>query len=200
MSTAIYLRVSSAAQTTECQRPDIERACAARGLTASHIYEEQASAAKHRPEFERMMEDARAKKFTTLVIWALDRFGRSMAGNVRDVLELDKAGIKVVSVKEPWMDTEGPVRDLLVAIFGWVAQHERSRLIERTKAGIEVARARGKKIGRPSPVLKANHSEIVAAWKAEPDESRPGYRVLADRLGGVSAMTARKLAMAEKVS
>lgn len=192
MSTAIYLRVSSAQQTTECQRPDIDRAVALRGLQVTHIYEEQESAAKFRPEFERMMQDARAKKFDTLVIWALDRFGRNMAGNVRDILALDQAGVKVISVKEPWMDTAGPVRDLLVAIFGWVAQHERSRLIERTRAGIEVARARGKKIGRPSPTLVSNHAEVVATWKAQ--ENRGGYRALAKQLGGVSPMTARKLA------
>jgi DNA invertase Pin-like site-specific DNA recombinase len=197
-TTAIYLRVSSAVQTVENQRPDIERAIAARGLTVTHVYEEQASAAKFRPEFERMMADAREKKFTTLVIWALDRFGRSMAGNVRDVLELDKAGIKVVSVKEPWMDTEGPVRDLLVAIFGWVAQHERSRLIERTKAGLMIAKANGKVLGHPSTVLKPDHAEIIAAWKAEPEDTRGGYRVLAEKLGGVSPMTARKLAMGVK--
>lgn len=193
MNTAIYLRVSSAAQTTECQRPDIDRAIAIRGLQVTHIYEEQESAAKFRPEFERMMQDARDGKFTTLVIWALDRFGRNMAGNVNDILALDKLGVKIISVKEPWMDTAGPVRELLVAIFGWVAQHERSRLIERTKAGIAVARAKGKKIGRPSPSLieQDKRAEVIALWRS----SGKGYRVLAERLGGVSPMTARKLAM-----
>lgn len=193
MNTAIYLRVSSAAQNTACQRPDIDRALALRGLTATHIYEEQESAAKYRPEFERMMKDARAGKFTTLVIWALDRFGRNMAGNVRDILALDQAGVKIVSVKEPWMDTAGPVRELLVAIFGWVAQHERSRLIERTKAGIAVARAKGKRIGRPSPTLieQDKRAAIITQWRA----SGKGYRSLAHQLGGVSPMTARKLAM-----
>jgi putative DNA-invertase from lambdoid prophage Rac len=72
-------------------------------------------------------------------LWALDRFHRSMLGSVQDVLELDRLGVPILSVREAWLDTSGPVRSLLIAIFGWVAEQERARLIERTKAGLERA-------------------------------------------------------------
>ncbi|MFI5296949.1 MAG: recombinase family protein [Polyangiales bacterium] len=146
---AIYLRVSTDRQTTQNQRPDVEQLGRARGYEIVEIYEESASAVKHRPEHERMMKDARRGKFDVLVVWALDRFGRSMTGNLADVLELDRIGVTVISVKESWMDTGGPVRSLLIAIVSWIAEQERARLVDRTRAGIERARRAGTKIGRP---------------------------------------------------
>lgn len=168
MKTAIYLRVSTSQQTVENQRPDVERLVLARGYSVVARFEEQASASGKRPEFERMMACAKAGEFSVLVVWALDRFGRSMGGNIADVLALDKAGVKVVSVKEPWMDTGGPVRELLVAIFSWVAQQEKARLIERTKAGLAGARARGVRLGRPSATLvePSARGPIVTSWIA----------------------------------
>lgn len=197
---AIYLRVSSDKQTTECQRPDVEHMARVRGLRVVAEFDEQRSACRARPEFERMLAAARDGQFDVLVIWALDRFGRSMSGNLNDVLKLDKLGIKVVSVREPWMDTAGPVRELLIAIFGWVAQHERLRLIERTKAGIANARLGGKKWGRSSPSLAAvdKREEIMALWSAHGKPA--GYRGLGDLLGGCTGMTARRLWIARQAS
>jgi DNA invertase Pin-like site-specific DNA recombinase len=88
-----------------------------------------------------------------------------MTSSISTVLELDRLGVPVLSVREPWLDTSGPVRPLLVAIFGWVAEQERTRLIERTKAGLERARRQGKRLGRPpkSPVLLHAASDLVAA-------------------------------------
>jgi putative DNA-invertase from lambdoid prophage Rac len=145
---ALYLRVSTDVQTMDNQRPDMERLARARGYRVVAVYEEHESAAKRRPTHARMLDDARRGVFDVLVVWALDRFGRSMASNVRQVLELDHLGVLVVSVREPWLDTSGPVRDLLVAIFSWVAEQERSRLVERTKAGLARARREGKRLGR----------------------------------------------------
>lgn len=164
MKAAIYLRVSTDRQTTENQEPDVRQVLKARRVKTWARFEEQASAAKHRPAFEAMMAAARRGEFQLLVVWALDRFGRSMFGNVRDVLELDRLGVRVLSVKESWLDTDGPVRQLLIAIFSWVAEQERARLIERTMAGLERARRQGKHLGRPAtaPVLLANARELIA--------------------------------------
>jgi DNA invertase Pin-like site-specific DNA recombinase len=86
----IYLRVSTDKQSTANQRPEVEQLARARGFEIVHCYEEQASAAKHRPKYEQMLKDAKRGRFQVLVIWALDRFGRSMVGNLGDVLELDR--------------------------------------------------------------------------------------------------------------
>lgn len=196
---AVYYRVSTLDQRNECQKPDVERLVAAQGLNVVARYEEQASAAKHRPRFERMMSDAKAGKFKVLVIWALDRFGRSLGGNLNDFIALDKLGIRIISVQEPWMDSAGPIRELLVAIFSWAAQQERARLIERTKAGIAVSRANGTPWGRRSLglVAESERPALVAQWV---EEGRPdGLVGLATVLGCASATTARKIARAHGV-
>jgi putative DNA-invertase from lambdoid prophage Rac len=140
---AIYLRVSKGERHTENQRPDVERVIATRGLELVAQYEEKASAAKTRPVFDRMLHEAHRGAFDVLVVWALDRFGRSMVGNLRDVLELDRRGVQVVSVRETWLDTGSAVRPLLIAIFGWVAEQERATIVARTKAGLGRARRQG---------------------------------------------------------
>jgi putative DNA-invertase from lambdoid prophage Rac len=109
-----------------------------------------------------MLRAARQGAFEVLVIWALDRFGRSMVGNLTDVLELDRVGVQVVSVRESWLDTSGPTRNLLVAIFSWCAEQERLRLAERTRAGLLRARREGKRIGRPHRMDRATLSRAVS--------------------------------------
>jgi DNA invertase Pin-like site-specific DNA recombinase len=75
---AIYLRVSSEEQTYENQRPEVKRLARTRGYKIVAWYEEQVRASKARPEFTRMMQDAHQGRFDVLVVWALDRFGRSL--------------------------------------------------------------------------------------------------------------------------
>ncbi len=145
---ALYIRVSTDRQTVENQVAELRQLAAARGFEPV-IYEEVESAAKARPVLDRMLVDARAGRVRAILVWALDRLHRSMVGSIQTVLECDRIGVPVVSVREPWLDTAGPVRPLLIAIFGWVAEQERTRLIERTKAGIERARLKGTKSGKP---------------------------------------------------
>jgi putative DNA-invertase from lambdoid prophage Rac len=147
---AFYLRVSTDEQTCDNQRHDLCRLAERRRLDAAAVYEEKLSAAKTRPELARMLRDAHAGRFEVLLIWALDRLGRSMVGNLQAVLDLDRRGVEVVSLTEPWLDTGGPVRALLIAIFGWVAEQERVRLGERTKAGLARAKRDGIRLGRPA--------------------------------------------------
>ena len=147
---ALYLRCSTDKQHTDVQRPAVEQLARARGFAVAYVFEETVSAvARHRPAWERLQRGAHLGDFQAVVVFALDRLGRSMIGNVQDVLALDHLGVQVISVREPWLDTGGPVRNLLVAIFSWVAEQERARLIDRTKAGLQAARRRGSKIGRP---------------------------------------------------
>lgn len=161
---AVYLRVSTDRQTVENQRSEVERLALARGFEPV-AYEETESAAKARPVLERLMADVRAGRVQAVAVWALDRMHRSMVGAIQTVLELDRLGVPVLSVREGWLDTSGPVRPLLVAIFGWVAEQERERLSERTRAGMERARREGKHIGRPpaSPILLHAARDLVQA-------------------------------------
>jgi DNA invertase Pin-like site-specific DNA recombinase len=163
---AIYLRVSDPSkQTVENQRADCEAVAHARGYDLIELYEEGASAAAVRPVFQRMMSDARQRRFDVLVIWAIDRFGRSFVYNILDVADLDRLGVLVVSVKDSWLDTtSGMVRQILVGIFSAMAEHERERHKQRVRAGMERARAEGKPLGRPrrSPITLSAASDDVA--------------------------------------
>jgi len=187
---AIYLRVSKSdgSQSVENQRPEVEQLAKARGFEVVTTYEETMSAAKHRPTYDQMLKDARRGKFKVLLVWALDRFGRSMTGNLTDVLELDRLGVTVVSVRETWLDTGSPVRSLLVAIFSWVAEQERTRLIERTKAGLQAARRRGAKIGRPRRRVDLDRARELRAGgqslRAVAKELGVGYATLCRALVG----------------
>ena len=158
---AVYLRVSTEEQTLDNQRADIKRVLRSRRLRQVASFEEQVSAAKARPEFDAMMEAAHRGEFDVIVVWALDRFGRSMVGNLQAVLDLDRCGVEVISVSESWLDTGGPVRALLIAIFGWVAEQERIRLGERTKAGLERARRQGVVIGRPRRPIDVRRAQAL---------------------------------------
>jgi putative DNA-invertase from lambdoid prophage Rac len=147
---ALFVRVSTDLQTVTNQKPDLVQLCRTRGFEIVSVYEETGSAvAKKRPMFDKMRLAAHRGEFDVLVVWAIDRLGRSMIGNMQAVLDLDRLGVKVISVRESWLDMGGPVRDLLVAIFSWVASQERAQLIARTRLGMERARREGKRIGRP---------------------------------------------------
>ena len=166
---ALYLRVSREDLSLDNQRPELARICAARDFDVVATYEEAVSAAKTRPEYNRMMRAAQRGEFRVLVVWSLDRFGRSMVGNMQDALELDRVGVQLISARDAWLDTtSGPVRSLLLGVFSWCAEQERDRLVERTKAGIERARRSGKHVGRPVRVTPA----VVRAAGALQGEGR----------------------------
>lgn len=175
---AAYLRCSTGGQHTENQRPEVEQLIKARGFELVEVYEENVSAAaKVRPEFDRMMGDAhRGQTFNVLVVWSLDRLGRSMVGNLQAVLDLDRRGVQVVSVREPWLDSDiGPARQLLLGVMGWVAEQERVRVGQRVRAGLDRVKRSGVKLGRPA--ARVNETAVFN-MKAEGRSVREIAKVL----------------------
>lgn len=151
MNAGVYLRVSSrnGRQDEANQEPDCQRLCEARGWTPVW-FRERASGAKRRPEWDRLLESARVGELRAVVFWALDRTGRNKVQIAHDLSELFRWGAVVASVKDSWLDTPpGPMLDLLIDIMAWVAQGERTRTIERINAGLDRARAKGVRLGRP---------------------------------------------------
>src|SRR6266478_2053705 len=190
---AAYLRVSTSEQIHDNQRPGVEALCRDRGYTIVKWYEETVSgAAKRRPVFEQMLAEARSRKFDALVVWSVDRFSRGGAGSCFAALgQIDAAGVDFISVKENYLDTSGPFRDVLLAFAATVARMERDRLIERTKAGLARARAEGRVGGRP----RKHFPLVEAALKmldqgASYDDVRKRY--------GVSESTLRRYKAAAK--
>jgi DNA invertase Pin-like site-specific DNA recombinase len=186
---AIYVRVSTAEQSVENQLPELQRLAEVRGLEVVEVFSENVSATRSRPEFERMLSDAHRGRFCVLLVWSLDRLHRSMLGAMQTVLDLDRWGVEVISLREPWLDMAGPVRSLLIAIFGWVAEQERLRISERTKAGLAAARRRGSRIGRPRVRLDLDRAQELRAGGAS-------LRDVARELGVGPATLHRALTMA----
>jgi len=163
---ALYMRVSTDEQSSENQRPELERLVRSRRWkVVARCIETVSGVAKDRPELDRLIELAHRGDVDVVAVWALDRLGRSMVGVMHTVLQLEHTGVEIVSIREPWMDTSGPVRPLLVSIFAWVAEQERARLIERTRAGLDRARAKGVRLGRPRRVARHELPRLVELRK-----------------------------------
>ena len=113
------------------------------------VHEVMSGTKKARPGLQRVVDGAHRGEFEVVLVWALDRLGRTMQGVVDTIVRLDNARARVVSHQESWLDMQGPIRPLLLAIFAWVAEQERTRLVERTNAGLATARRKGKTLGRP---------------------------------------------------
>jgi putative DNA-invertase from lambdoid prophage Rac len=195
---ALYVRVSTTDQTIDPQLLELREYAARNGFTIYAEYSDVISGAKaQRPGLDALLEKA-GTEFSTVLAVKLDRLGRSVLNVVTLVQQLKKQNCSVICTSQGIDNRdENPCGKMIMGIMASMAEFERDLIRERTKAGLRATKAKGTILGRPSTVLKPNHAEIIAAWKSEPIETRPGYRVLAERLGGVSPMTARKLAMGQ---
>ena len=147
----IYAR-DSAQDPTAANRLLALRALAeARGYAVAQVLEEtERGAKKKRPKLDALLKGAQQGAYQAVFVWAIDRLGRSMHSTVNTILELDRMGVSVISHEETWLETNGPVRPLLISILAWVAEQERVHMIASTKSGLARARKAGKRLGRPS--------------------------------------------------
>lgn len=112
-----------------------------------------------RPAYRKMVKAALAKEFDIIVAFALDRLSRNAASAIRLLLDLDDAGVEFIAVSQPHlsMTKDQPFRRPILAMFAELAEMERSRLIDRVRAGMSAAKAAGKHLGRrPLPADTVN--------------------------------------------
>lgn len=153
--TALYLRVSKSdeSQDPANQLKPLLKMADSLGLEVVVKYIDTASGGSaNRPQFQQMLKDAKRHQFDIVLVWSLDRFSREGISNTLSYLKtLKQASVGLKSLQESWLDTSDKgIGELLIAIMSWVAEQERMRISERTKAGLVVAKANGKKLGRPS--------------------------------------------------
>ena len=148
MSDAIYLRVSKGkGQDTASQKPDLERWAATREGTVKVYQDKHTGKVMDRPHFNRLMEDVRAGKVKTIVIWRLDRLGRTVTGLSALFDELKAAKVNLISLKEG-LDLSNAAGKLLAHVLASMAEFETEIRAERIHVGLEVAKAKGVKLGR----------------------------------------------------
>lgn len=149
---AIYCRVSTIQQDTNNQLDVLKAWAGLRGFRVVEIYTETESAWRdgHQRELARLVGDARKGRFKVVLVWALDRLSRLGALSILSLIHrLSEYGVKVLSHQEGWTEAPGELAEVLYAIAGWVARMESQRRSERTKAGLQRARANGIRLGRP---------------------------------------------------
>jgi len=144
----VYARVSTSDQTCQNQLNELRQYAATRGWTiAQEFIDNGVSGAKEsRPDFDALMKDARRRRFDTLLVWSLDRVGRSLKHLVIVLDELQHAGVTLISLRDG-LDQSTAAGRFQTAVIAALAEFERSRLRERTIAGLQRARAQGKRLG-----------------------------------------------------
>lgn len=138
------------------QTRELRQFAEARGWTVAGEYiDAGVSGAKDsRPELNRLMADAHKRRFDIVCVWRFDRFARSVSHLLRALETFRALGIDFVSYSEQ-MDTSTPAGKMVFTVLGAVAELERSLIVERVRAGLRNARAKGKKLGRPRVAVDA---------------------------------------------
>jgi DNA invertase Pin-like site-specific DNA recombinase len=164
MKVGIYARVSTQdQQTLPLQIKDLRQFAKRRKWKIEIEISDVASGAKTRPKREELLKLARQRKIDCILVWRLDRFGRSLADLITTLDELNSLGVSFVSLNES-LDLTTPSGKALAGMLAVFAEFERSILKERVKAGILEARSKGKAHGRP-PTASKKEEEVKKLYK-----------------------------------
>jgi DNA invertase Pin-like site-specific DNA recombinase len=172
VKTAVYARVSTNnGQDPEMQLRELREYCQRRGWEGAREYVDVgiSGAKEKRPELDRLIADAHRRHFDAVVVWRFDRFARSVSHLLRALETFRSLGIEFVSLSEQ-VDTSTPTGKMIFTVLGAVAELERSLIVERVRAGLRNARAKGKRLGRPRKVPDATEIKRLraqgASWRA----------------------------------
>ncbi len=173
MRVAIYARISTAngGQDPTMQTRELKEYIQRRGweLAGEYVDVGISGSKEKRPELDRLMQDAHRRRFDCVVVWKFDRFARSVSHLLRALETFNALGIAFVSLSES-LDTSTPAGKMVFTVLGAVAELERSLIVERVKAGLRNAKAKGKRIGRPHVFVDARKIALLrangASWPA----------------------------------
>jgi DNA invertase Pin-like site-specific DNA recombinase len=149
-----YARVSTQDQNLDLQIDALKKA------GCEKIYSEKVSSVKDRPQLDKLIENLRPND--KVIVWKLDRLGRSVKDLITIVTTLHAINVSFQSITDN-IDTTTTAGRLMFNIFGALAEFERDTIRERTKAGLEAARARGRNGGRKNGLSKTNQSKADTA-------------------------------------
>jgi putative DNA-invertase from lambdoid prophage Rac len=186
MRCAIYARVSTTDQTCESQLKELREYVSRRQWENHGEYVDTGFSGSKvsRPALDRLMSEAAKRQFDCVVVYKIDRFGRSVLNLNQQLAALSSHGVRFIATSQS-IDTDqsNPTSRLLLQILASVAEFEREMIRERTLLGIRAARAKGKAVGRPRRVFRRD--EVVRLR----DEMGMSWRSIGDELG-IPAMTA----------
>ena len=149
-------------------------------------------AKEKRPELDRLIADAHHRHFDAVVVWRFDRFARSVSHLLRALETFRVLGIEFVSLSEQ-VDTSTPTGKMIFTVLGAVAELERSLIVERVKAGLRNARAKGKHLGRPRKLRDATEIKRLRVQGVS-------WRAIGKKLGVAPATALKSAARPDKKS
>jgi DNA invertase Pin-like site-specific DNA recombinase len=166
----IYYRVSTERQDLDSQKHAVENWIAKlppeKQPKRTFVFQDEGMSGNDstRPGYRQLLDQAFAKKIDTILVYRLDRLSRNASEAIKTLLTLDEAGVAFISVTQPVLNLghENPFRRTMLAAFAEIAEIERQTIVTRVKAGLEAARQRGVKLGKPSldtPELRAQIRE-----------------------------------------
>src|SRR5882762_9964243 len=150
MRVAVYGRVSTAEQNAAMQIEELRAYCGRRqwDIVEEFIDSGVSGSKESRPALNRLLADAKRRKFGAVLVYRYDRFARSLRQLVNALAEFDALGIHFISLHEG-VDTSTPNGRLVFGIFASIAEFERELIRDRVRSGIALAKSRGKRLGRP---------------------------------------------------
>jgi DNA invertase Pin-like site-specific DNA recombinase len=174
---ALYARVSTSngQQDPEMQLRELREYAARRNWEVIGEYVDRgvSGSKESRPCLNRLMAEAHSRKFDAVLVWKLDRFGRSLRHLVNALAELEALGLSFVSLRDN-LDLSTPSGRLMFQIIGAMAEFERALIQERVRAGLRNARNKGKRLGRPRVTVDASQIASLRAlgrsWAQIKDE------------------------------
>ena len=174
MRAALYVRVSTLDQHAENQHDELHRYVQVRGWSAALYADKGISGAKERRAgLDSLLAAARRRQIDVVVVWRLDRLGRSLRHLIWLLDELAALGVAFVSLGEG-IDTSTPAGRLQLHVLGAIAEFERERIRERVRAGLVRARKQGKRLGRPPKPLAPDQLASVAGLSVRAAAKRLG--------------------------
>ena len=149
---ALYVRVSTDAQTVENQIRELRQVAGRRGWDVVEVYSDAgisgAKGRNGRPGLDSVLKDATRRKFDIVMAWAIDRLGRSLVDLLGTIGHLEACGVDLY-LDQQSIDTTTPMGKLVFQVTGAFAEFERTMIRQRVKAGLKRAVAQGVKLGRP---------------------------------------------------
>jgi len=181
---ALYARVSTLnGQDPEMQLSELREYAARRSWIVSGEYVDQgvSGSKESRPELNRLTTDAHRRVFDAVLVWKIDRYGRSLKHLVNALADLSAYGVAFVSLRDN-LDLSTPSGRLMFQIIGAMAEFERALIQERVKAGLRNARAKGRKLGRPHRIVDSSKVAALraagASWRTISRETGVGVATL----------------------
>ncbi len=164
----IYYRVSTEKQDLASQKNEVQKWLDSldQDNKPQHIFEfcdtGISGKTSKRPGYQNMLRAAFERRIDTIVVYRLDRMSRNATEAIQTLLSLDQAGVAFISVTQPVLNLghDNPFRRTILAAFSEIAEIERETIVARVRSGLNAARMRGMKLGRPKKYTRENQEQV----------------------------------------